>query len=229
MSTKIGPALDATTYCQSLLATMPRRYSGRQISWKDDPETTAKITAALLGCADVRSAIFHLYTATGIGVQTFGHFIYGNDSSGAAWPDLRAALSILGVSPLMTRVEARAQRVTDAATATPTVIERLATLTNDPPKAIAPVSDAPPVKPATLAVTNKGDVITATPPAAATMPSPMIATGGDFAVKASTTTAKACIDATTGDILVITTKRIPYGTPEHRARMIEMNTPKSKA
>ena len=79
----------------------------------------------------------------------------------------------------------------------------------------------------TLATTNKGEVVTTTPPKADN--SPMVATPGQFATKANVTNAasasplpvKVCrkYDPTSGDIIVTrtTTQVLKYGTPEHQA------------
>ncbi|MDI9599428.1 MAG: hypothetical protein QM323_08050, partial [Acidobacteriota bacterium] len=68
----------------------------------------------------------------------------------------------------------------------------------------------------------KGEVVTAKPPTAATMPTPMVAAPGEFATKSDAT--RCVLDTKTRDILVITTKRIPFGTPEWCDKMVEINS-----
>ena len=54
------------------------------------------------------------------------------------------------------------------------------------------------------------------------MPTPMVAAPGEFATKSDAT--RCVLDTKTRDILVITTKRIPFGTPEWCDKMVDINS-----
>lgn len=203
-------------YCVELINSIPKSTNGFRC-WKLEPRVTALIVACAIKTDSPRQSAHAIATASGHSGTALYNFLNGKDTGAAKWQELRDELAKLGVKHLVRGKEDKQATTAAEAGKTATVVERLAALTDDGPVTV--------VKPATLAVTNKGEVITATPPAAATTPTAMVAQGGGFATKTETT--RSVIDPNTGDILVITTRRVLYGSVEHRAKMIEMNAKKA--
>lgn len=193
----------------AIIKSAPRLHGGKSIHWAADIHVPIEATVFILNAKDSDDAIAKIHEATGAALSTLRHLIRGNRPDGNKWPALREALSARGIKwrmPFAWRNDPAPPAAEVLAPAAFTVAIK-------------------PDKPATLAVTNKGEVITAAPPVAATTPTTMVAQAGDFAVKTNTT--RCVIDANTGDILIITTRRVLYGSPEHRAKMIEMNAKKA--
>ncbi len=186
----------------------------KRIHWAANLEVPAAVAFAIISAAEPIKIVYQIADATGASVSVLQNLRRGNKADGQKWPALRDVLRNRGI----TFDKDGAKPVSHIADAVPPA-EFTVKAT-----AVAPVADPITVPPATLAVTNKGEVVTAKPPTAATTPTAMVAHGGDFAVKTATT--RSAIDPNTGDILVITTRRVLYGSPDHRAKMIEMNAKK---
>lgn len=186
----------------------------KRIHWAANLEVPAAVAFAIISAAEPIKIVYQIADATGASVSVLQNLRRGNKADGQKWPALRDVLRNRGI----TFDKDGAKSVTHIADAVPPA-EFTVKAT-----AVEPVADPITVPPATLAVTNKGEVVTAKPPTAATMPLAMVASPGGFATKTETT--RSVIDPNTGDILVITTRRVLYGSPDHRAKMIEMNAKK---
>ena len=186
----------------------------KRIHWAANLEVPAAVSFAIISAAEPIKIVYQIADATGASVSVLQNLRRGNKADGQKWPALRDVLRNRGI----TFDKDGAKPVSHIADAVPPA-EFTVKAT-----AVAPVADPITVPPATLAVTNKGEVVTAKPPTAATMPLAMVASPGGFATKTETT--RSVIDPNTGDILVITTHRILYGSAPHRAKMIEMNAKK---
>lgn len=204
--TPISIAISAINACP--------RLNNRRINWSADKSVMSKVAIAILSAPDTNKAIIDITAATGVQSWTMKHFIRGRNASGGTEPEVIAAIKEAGLSHV-TIDGRRRQDATIVQAPTPAEVKPFVRI-NDEGRGPAIT------KPITLATTNKGEVVTAVMPGAHN--SPMVAPGGDFAVKTNTT--RCAIDANTGDILVITTRRILYGSPDHRTKMIEMNTTK---
>lgn len=99
-----------------------------------------------------------------------------------------------------------------------------AVATAAPPKAIAPVANpgTQPAKRATLAVTPNGAVEIATPPVAAAAPPAMVRPVGPCTKDTTVAPRNWRLDPETQDILVTTTTRYVYGSPEHRTKLMQI-------
>lgn len=175
------------------------RINGGRIHWKADPSVMAKIALAIIVATNQAEAIKAITEATGVQEWTLRHFIRGNDAAGAKCSYITDILSSHGLAPYTFDRRTAAGRAASAS------------------KTEAPAA----TKPITLATTNKGEVIVAEAPTQLTAPTVMAAKPGEFATKSDAT--RCAFDAQTNDILVITTTRIRYGTPEWCAKMVEIN------
>ena len=200
------------------IKTAPR--CNRGVHWAAKPTVMGLVAVAILGAKDQSHASDEITKATGVKLWTLRHFIRGNDASGNKCQSIHDAV---GAAGLMLSANPRGHR-RGMVTVAPSVDAVPPAEFTVKATAVAPVADPITVPPATLAVTNKGEVVTAKLPTAATMPLAMVAAPGGFATKTETT--RSVIDPNTGDILVITTHRILYGSAPHRAKMIEMNAKK---
>lgn len=151
--------------------------------------------------------------AADVAVGTLSYFVRGQNTQGSTWPALREAIRANSLQWVVPPRERRAASATTPAVATAA-----------PPKAIAPVANpgTQPAKRATLAVTPNGAVEIATPPAAATAPSAMVARPVAPCVKDAAPPRNWRIDPETQDILVTTTTRYAYGSPEHRTKLMQI-------
>lgn len=203
--TPISIAISAINACP--------RLNNRRINWSADKSVMSKVAIAILSAPDTNKAIIDITAATGVQSWTMKHFIRGRNASGGTEPEVIAAIKEAGLSHV-TIDGRRRQDAPIVQAPTPAEVKPLVRI-NDEGRGLT--------KPVTLATTNKGEVVTAVMPGAHS--SPMVAQGGGFATKTETT--RSVIDPNTGDIIVITTRRILYGSVEHRAKMIEMNSKKA--
>ncbi len=205
----------------------PRFHGGKSIHWASNINLPARIAIAILSAPSFDDMVTHLHLSANAPMTSLHHFARGNKSDGTKWPELRAELTERGY-------QWREPHGKKSATA-PSL----------------PVADIiPPAPVVMLATTNKGEVITATPPKPDA--SPMIAKGGEFATKAhgpvpangihgdamhvtrgsapatlaSPLPIKVCRkhDPASGDIIVTrtTTQTLKYGSDEHKAATILM-------
>lgn len=198
------------------IKTAPR--CNRGVHWAAKPTVMGLVAVAILGAKDQSYVSGEITKATGVKLWTLRHFIRGNDASGNKCQSIHDAVSAAG---LMLSANPRGHR-RGAVTASPSVDTVPPAEFTVKATAVAPVADPITVPPATLAVTNKGEVVTAKPPTAATMPTPMVAAPGEFATKSDAT--RCVLDTKTKDILVITTRRIEFGTPAWCEKMVEINS-----
>jgi len=184
----------------------------KRIHWAANLEVPAAVAFAILSAAEPIKIVYQIADATGASVSVLQNLRRGNKADSQKWPALRDVLRNRGI----TFDKDGAKSITHIADAVPPA-EFTVKAT-----AVAPVADPITVPPATLAVTNKGEVVTAKPPTAATMPTPMVAAPGEFATKSDAT--RCVLDTKTKDILVITTRRIEFGTPAWCEKMVEINS-----
>lgn len=182
-----------TTKAIELVVLAPR-LRGTCVSWATNIEVPGHVAAAVLTAADQRYALDTIAAGAKVSAISMAHFTRGNRADGSKWPELRGWLTAKGIAWRQSPREAAQQ----AARAKPE------------PATVA-------AKPATLAITADGNVTAAALPPAALAPSPMIAAPGEYATKTCTT--KITTDPATGDYLI--TKRVPYGTPEHKAIFVK--------
>jgi hypothetical protein len=212
MSTKILTPIEHTIRA---IANTPRLRPGC-IHWMADISVPTMVALTILGAIDQRTAVADLVKGSGASSMTIQNFARGNKADGTIWPELRDRLTAAGV-----QWNENARGATRRMAANKTPLDLDADIA--PPRAVAPVADfAAPTKSTPLAITANGNVTTTTLPQAFPTPSAMIAKAGEFATK--TDAARTVLDTKTRDILVITTKRIEYGTPEWCAKMVEINS-----
>lgn len=177
------------------------RINGGRIFWKANPAIMAEVAAAIIGASDQLSAMKAITEATHVQEWTMRHFIRGNDASGVKCQRIHDGLAARGLSVVSYDRRTAAGRSVAA----------------DKTKAPAPTP-----KPIVLATTNKGEVIVADPPAQISAPQVMAAKPGEFATKENGT--RCVLDTKTKDILIITTRRIEFGTPAWCEKMVEINS-----
>lgn len=203
MSTKIPTIItdEQVAACAEIINSIPKTF-GKQIGWKGAPKHTAAVVACLLGTLRPKASARIVSKAAGLSPTALYCFMNGNDTGGMRWPELRAEVVSLGAECYNEKAPRDAE----------------APLPEPPTPSVA--------SPMTLATTNKGEVVTATLPTAATTPSAMAAKPGEFATKTDAT--RCVLDTKTKDILVITTRRIEFGTLAWCEKMVEINSkPKS--
>ena len=196
MTTTTKPAIEA-------IKNAPR--CPRGVLWSAKPEVMGVVACAILGARDMDKAISEITDATGVQLWTLRHFIRGNDASGNRSQAIHDATNGANLPLLCNR---RGQRRTALQIAAA--------------PGVAGAEQAPQTKPVTLATTNKGEVIVADVPPQVATPTAMAAKPGEFATKENST--RCVLDTKTRDILVITTKRIPFGTPEWCDKMVDINS-----
>lgn len=195
------------------IKTAPR--CNRGVHWAAKPTVMGLVAVAILGAKDQSYVSGEITKATGVKLWTLRHFIRGNDASGNKCQSIHDAVSAAG---LMLSANPRGHR-RGAVTASPSADAVPPAEFTVNATAVAPVADPITVPPATLAVTNKGEVIVTTPPPP---PTTMAAKPGEFATKSDAT--RCVLDTKTKDILVITTRRIEFGTPAWCEKMVEINS-----
>lgn len=242
----------ALNKCISLIKAVPR--DEHRIHWSSEVATVAFVASTILTSKDQKKAISELAMSTKASPFSLASFARGQNTGGSVWPELRKRLTAVKVqwnetdkaralrmnepvkAELMIVKQAdmpsnwsAADPPTDTSSTNFTTCPPLNTPNTEyvaaPDRVVAPVAEIVihnAVKPKTLAVTANGAVSIAAPPVAAVAPSPMVAPAGDFAVKASPT--RCVLDTKNNDILVITTKRIPFGSPEWCEKMVEINS-----
>ena len=197
MSTKNPITDEQVAACAEIINSIPKTF-GKQIGWKNAPKHTAAVVACLLRTLRPKASARIVSKAAGLSPTALYCFMNGKDTGGMRWPELRSEVVALGAECY----NEKAPR--DAEAHLP-----------EPPSPIV-------ASPMTLATTNKGEVVTATLPTAATTPSAMAAKPGEFATKTDAT--RCVLDTKTKDILVITTRRIEFGTPAWCEKMVEINS-----
>ena len=191
---------DEIAHCVRLINSIPKTH-GNFTNWKSSPTSVALVVACALKTTFPKSAARLIAKAAGFSETALYPFLNGKDTGGAWWEDLREQVKSHGVECFAGKMrDPTAANFTAAADATPLVA----------------------AKPVTLATTNKGDVIVADVPAHVATPTAMAAKPGEFATKENST--RCVLDTKTRDILVITTKRIPFGTPEWCDKMVDINS-----
>jgi len=179
------------------------RLSESRIHWSAVPDTMVKVAVAVLSSTDRNATIAKITEATGVMVWTIQNFVRGKDACSRLSHEVRAGIAAAGFKH--DDIDRRNGKKTRGASKTDA--------------APAPAADHVPAAPVTLATTNKGEVIVTTPPPP---PTTMAAKPGEFATR---TDAPRCVlDTKTKDILVITTRRIEFGTPAWCEKMVEINS-----
>ena len=181
------------------------RLSKSRIHWAAVPDTMVKVAVAVLSSADRNAAIAKITEATGVMVWTIQNFVRGKDACSRLSHEVRAGIAAAGFKH--DDIDRRNGKKTRDASKT------------DAAPAPTPAADHVPAAPVTLATTNKGEVIVTTPPPP---PTTMAAKPGEFATKTDAT--RCVLDTKTKDILIITTRRIEFGTPAWCEKMVEINS-----
>lgn len=211
MSMKPSFSLDTAI---TMINALPRTHARSGRPWSANINTVAYVACALISAESTPKAIDIVSRAADVAVGTLSYFVRGQNTQGSTWPALREAIRANGLQWVVPPRERWAASATTPAVATAA-----------PPKAVAPVADPgmQPAKRATLAVTPNGAVEIATPPAAATAPPAMVARPVGPCTKDTTVAPRNWrIDPETQDILVTTTTRYAYGSPEHRTKLMQI-------
>jgi len=201
--------------CVSIIKSIPKT-QGNFIGWKGAPKQVAAIVACALNTARPKESARLIAGDAGLSTTALYCFLNGKDTGGMHWPELQAEVKVFGMECFSekSREKSRDKNVNER-------IERIEA-NADAINASASSAEAPAAKPVTLATTNKGDVIVTDAPTRITAPTAMAARPGEFATR---TDAPRCVlDTKTKDILVITTRRIEFGTPAWCEKMVEINS-----
>jgi len=194
--------------CVSIIKSIPKT-QGNFIGWKGAARHVAAVVACALNTARPKESARLIAGDAGLSTTALYCFLNGKDTGGARWPELRDEVKKFGVECFTEKsrdksIDERVQKIEANADAI-----NGATVEPDPTTA----------KPVTLATTNKGEVIVTAPPPP---PTTMAAKPGEFATKTDAT--RCVLDTKTKDILIITTRRIEFGTPAWCEKMVEINS-----
>jgi hypothetical protein len=200
--------------CVSIIKSIPKIHDGF-IGWKSHAKQVAAVVACALNTDSPKLSARIIAADVGLSQTALYYFLNGKDTGGGRWQELRDEVKKFGLecysdkSPREVSITERVERIEANADSINAVQAR----TEAP---------APATKPIVLATTNKGEVIVADPPAQVTAPPVMAAKPGEFATKENGT--RCVLDTKTKDILVITTRRIEFGTPAWCEKMVEINS-----
>jgi len=235
MSTKIPSAID-----HAIAAVKKAPRLGGKIHWAGDITVPTLVALAILTAPDSTAAAEEISKATGASMYSMLCFCRGKRPDNSTWPELRKMLDAEDIDWMKPRrgrprkdgadnerrpvapspIDVAGNIVMSSAPEVERNRQEMATIKgkDDADGMLAAHHKGIAVATAQLAVTNKGEVVTAPLPVAAVAPKVMAATPGEFAVK--TSTKKTAIDPATGDCIVTITTRSPYGTPGHREAML---------
>ena len=193
--------------CVSIIKSIPKTHGGF-IGWKTAAKHVAAVAACALNTARPKESARLIAGDAGLSTTALYCFLNGKDTGGARWPELREEVKKFGVDCLIEKSRDKS------------IDERVKAIEANADAINASITEpVPPTTPVTLATTNKGEVIVTTPPPP---PSAMAAKPGEFATKSDAT--RCVLDVKTRDILVITTRRIEFGTPAWCDKMVEINS-----
>ena len=211
--------------CVSIIKSIPKTHGGF-IGWKTAAKHVAAVAACALNTARPKESARLIAGDAGLSTTALYCFLNGKDTGGARWPELREEVKKLGLecySDKSQRVEQIRKQI-ERLGPDSEFLSRVAKIEDNADAINAAEASPPPTpaKPVTLATTNKGHVVTASVPASVTTPTAMAAKPGEFATKTDGT--RCVLDVKTRDILVITTRRIEFGTPAWCDKMVEINS-----
>lgn len=231
MSTKSQAPItqEQVAACVEIINSIPKR-NGNHVGWKSAPKETAAVAACILCTTHPKASARKIADAAGLSQTALYCFLNGKDAGGMRWPELQAEVKALGMecySEKSPREKSIADRVASIETNADAINRNLeasaglaadAKTSGDHDGTIAATHKGLSVAMAMLATTNKGEVIVTTPPP----PSTMAAKPGEYATKTDAT--RCVLDTKTKDILIITTRRIEFGTPAWCEKMVEINS-----
>ncbi len=210
--------------CVSIIKSIPKTHGGF-IGWKNAPKHVAAIVACMLNTDRPKASARIIAGDAGLSQTALYCFMNGKDTGGARWPELKDEVKRLGAecysekSPRDKDIDERVGKIEANADAINRNQEATAALVADAKASGDHDGTIAATRKGMLATTNKGEVIVTTPPP---LPTAMAAKPGEFATKENST--RCVLDTKTRDILVITTKRIPFGTPEWCDKMVDINS-----
>lgn len=209
--------------CVSIIKSIPKTHGGF-IGWKSAAKQVAAVVACALNTDSPKLSARIIAGDVGLSQTALYCFLNGKDTGGARWQELRDEVKNFGLECYSDKSQ-RAEQIRkqiERLGPDSEFLSRVAKIEANADAINAAEASPPAVKPVTLATTNKGQVVAAAVPTAVSTPTAMAAKPGDFATKTNTT--RCVLDTKTNDILVITTRRIEFRSPEWCDKMVDINS-----